>query len=106
MVLKFEYNNTIFYLGENAQDNWNLLSKNKNFIWLHLNSFSSGHCVIESDDIKDKKLINYGSLLVKNGSKYKDMKNLKVIYTQLKNVTKGSNIGEVNIKGKCKFITI
>jgi hypothetical protein len=104
-MIKFEYDNIIFYLGENAKDNWNLLNKDKNFIWFHLNSFPSGHCIAETYDI-NKKIINYGAMLVKNNSKYKNMKNIKVIYTQLKNITKSTNIGEVNIKRKCKFVII
>ena len=104
MVLKYEKDNYILYLGENAQENWDLLKNDKNSIWLHLNNFSSSHCIItNTNNNYTKQIIMYGAQLVKLNSKYKNMKNVKVVYTSLKNVKKGDKVGEVIIK-KCKFV--
>jgi predicted ribosome quality control (RQC) complex YloA/Tae2 family protein len=45
------YNNIPIIIGKNAQENWDLLSKNPNFTWLHLKSFPSCHVIIESTSI-------------------------------------------------------
>ena len=48
MVLKFIKDSYILYLGENAQENWDLLSKDKKFLMVsYLDSFPSSHCIIE-----------------------------------------------------------
>jgi predicted ribosome quality control (RQC) complex YloA/Tae2 family protein len=108
MVLKFIKDNYILYLGENAQENWDLLKNDKSSMWLHLNNFPSGHCIITKsclDKNYNKQIIMYGAQLIKEHSKYKNLKNIKVVYTELKNVKKGEVIGEVIIK-KCKFIIL
>ena len=45
-----EFNNIKYYIGENAEDNWDLFEKskeiNENYIWFHLNSFSSPYVIM------------------------------------------------------------
>ena len=79
----FEYENVEFYMGENAKDNWDLLDKsveiNNNYIWFHLNSFSSPYVIMYStiEELKIKyteskiqEFLNYGAKLCKENSKY------------------------------------
>jgi len=113
-----EYNNIKFYIGENAKDNWQLLDDsnmiNKNFIWFHLNSFSSPYVIMYStiEDIKNKSenniddFLTFGANLCKENSKYKFLKDIKIIYTSLKKLKKTDNIGEVIISGKKNYIKL
>lgn len=101
-----EDENINIYVGENAQDNWDLLdNSNQNSTWMHLSKFSSPYVIIDSKD-PSKKIINYGACLCKQHSKYNNLKKIKVIYTNVKNVTKADKIGSVIIKGKTKEIII
>lgn len=109
-----EFNNIKFYIGQSAKENWDLLDKtiNKSYIWFHLNSFPSPYVImytsledLEKIDISNSYLY-YGANLCKENSKYKFLKNLKIIYTPVKNLSKTSIIGEVLIKGKKNFIKI
>lgn len=181
------YKNVLFYIGKNAQENWDLLdfSKkiNKKFIWFHLDSFPSGYVIMHStiEDIKKHNIcketckvtcevtckvtcdtcdtckvicntclnnnnqeysikcnnfklcnkcnknyqcdncktcneckeksyyenygtieeyLQYGANLCKENTKYRNLKNIYVIYTSLDKLHKSSFIGEVNINGK------
>ena len=40
-------NNTTYWLGKNAQDNWDIIKNAEvNWIWMHLDKFPSGHVII------------------------------------------------------------
>lgn len=110
-----EYEGVNFIIGENAQDNWNLLSSSKQqWIWFHLDKFSSPY-VILTESLKDLKNNTYekswreyivkAGLLCKENSKHKNNK-VKIIYTNVKNVSKGTSVGEAIIKGKVSHIVI
>lgn len=110
-----EFKNIIYIIGQNAQDNWNILDlykkENDKYIWFHLNSFSSPYVIMCSslDNLEISEINNYlyfGAELCKNNSKYRNLPNLKIIYTSLKKLTKTNKIGEVIISGKKKQITI
>ena len=93
-------------IGENAQENWDLIDDaSQSEIWFHLDSFSSPHVVIKHSN-PPKYLIKQAANLCKMNSKYSNFKNLKVIYTTIKNIKKDSEIGSVTIKGKVNKITI
>ena len=110
---KETYKNIDFFIGENAQDNWNILDNakkiNENFIWFHLNSFPSS-CVIMYQFINDNscntELLNFGANLCKQNSKYKYLKDIKICYTTLNKLNKTNKIGEVTIVGKKKTIKL
>jgi hypothetical protein len=91
----------IFYIGQNAQENHNLIIKsNDNDLWLHISDFSSPHVIasIHAIDIDRKDLkyvIKQGAILCKQYSRYKSDKNLEIIYTKIKNVTLTNIIGSV-----------
>ena len=92
-------NNDITYrLGRNAQENFDLIDEaDPEDWWFHLADESSGHCIIDSS-IVDKEMIIFASNLVKEYSKLKNNKKVKVIYTQVKNITKTKTIGMVIVK--------
>jgi hypothetical protein len=104
-----EYKNILFYIGQNAQDNWDILEHslkiNENYLWFHLNSFPSPYvimcCTLEdicSNDIND--IFYYAGDLCKQNSKYKNLKDIKICYTSLKKLKKTNKIGEIIITGK------
>jgi hypothetical protein len=113
-----EYNDIKFYIGENAKDNWKLLDDskmiNENFIWFHLNSFPSSYVIMYStiDEIKNNlennidDFLSFGANLCKENSKYKFLKDIKIIYTSLKRLKKTDNVGEVLISGKKNYIKL
>ena len=47
-----EFNNVKFILGQNAQENWNILDQakkeNEYYVWFHLNNFPSGYVIMYS----------------------------------------------------------
>ena len=98
-------NITIFRLGENAKDNHTLIDDaDKNDWWFHLDGESSGHCIVEKELI-DKEDIIYASSLVKEKSKLKNESKVRICYTQVKNLKKTKNPGEVILlKNPEKFV--
>ena len=116
----FEFATVKFYVGQTAKENWELIDKakseNQDFIWFHLNSFPSPHVImwssisiLENNEIKDNPInlyLLYGANLCKEYSKYNNYKDLKIMYTTIKKISKTDTIGEVEIKGKNKIIKI
>tara|TARA_B100000900_G_scaffold415334_1_gene444847 strand:- start:6880 stop:7218 length:339 start_codon:yes stop_codon:yes gene_type:complete len=110
---KETYKNIDFFIGENAQDNWNILDNakkiNENFIWFHLNSFPSSFVIMYqfiNDNSCNTELLNFGANLCKQNSKYKYLKDIKICYTTLNKLNKTNKIGEVTIVGKKKTIKL
>ena len=115
---KIEFNSIQFIIGQSAIDNWNIFKEakaiNDNYIWFHLNSFSSPYVIMYAslDDIKNDPslnyidFLNYGANLCKQYSKYTFLKDLKIIYTSLKKLTLSETCGEVIISGKTQIIKL
>lgn len=99
------YLDTTIIIGENAQDNWDIIDFESNYIWLHLNSFPSCHIIINDVNI-DNDILLYAAQLCKHNTKYKNLKDIKVCYTRCSNLKKGSDIGSVIYKSKRKVNTI
>jgi len=84
----------IFYIGKKQTENFEVIDKGKaHDLWFHAKDISSCHVVCEVPDDIDKKDLRYiitvGALLCKNNTnKLKSLKNVDIIYTQIKNVTK------------------
>ena len=82
---EIEYENYIFYIGQNAKENWELLDKlskiNNEYIWFHLNSFPSPYVIVNStiSDLSKSSHLDdvllFGSQLCKDYSKYKYLSN-------------------------------
>ena len=93
----FTFNNIQFLLGQNAQENWDILEEaqkiNSDYIWFHLNSFPSGFVIMYSslntiNDCCCNDFLYYGANLCKLNSKYKTLNDLKICYTAVKNLSK------------------
>ena len=88
-----------FYIGKNAKDNFDVIDMgSEDDIWFHANNESSSHVVAIIPDEIDKKelksIVKIGAQLCKqNTSKLTSLKNVEIIYTQLKHVKKTSVIG-------------
>ena len=94
---EFLYKNVIFYCGQNANENWDLLDKSNNenieYIWFHLNSFASPYVIMFStiNELKNQysedevlEILTHGAEICKENSKYKFLNDLKIVYTSLK----------------------
>ena len=83
-----------FYIGKNQNENFEVIDKGKTEdLWFHAKDVSSCHVVCEVPTDIDKKdmryIITIGALLCKsNTNKLKGLKNVNIVYTQIKNVTK------------------
>lgn len=87
-------------IGENAKDNWDIIDMSKqNDIWFHVSNHPSCHVILDTTPNKGKQphksVLNYCAALCKEGSKVKDAKNIKIIYTEIKNIKKGDKVGAV-----------
>ena len=88
-----------FYIGKSKEDNFDVIDAgNENDLWFHASHDSSCHIVCEVPDNIDrsdmKYIIKMGALLCKNNTnKLKTQKNVEIIYTQIKNITKTAIAG-------------
>jgi len=86
----------VFHIGKNKEENFEVIDKGSaNDIWFHVKDISSCHVVAVVPQDIDKKGLRYiikvGGLLCKNNtSKLKGVKNVEIIYTQIKNIIKTS----------------
>lgn len=110
-----EYKDIKFYRGENAIDNFELLDKFNSYpdyVWLHLNSFSSGYIIIEIEKkellkrVDYQDILNYAANLCKQYTKYKNVPNIKIMWTTISKVIKTEKVGQVIISGKKNFIKL
>jgi len=99
------YNEITINIGQNAEENWNIIDFESDYIWLHLNSFPSCHVIIEDNNPSNDILI-HAATLCKTNTKYKYLKNLKICYTKCNNLKKGNDVGSVIYKSKRKVNTI
>ena len=103
--------NVTFYIGQNAQDNHNIIDEaDPEDIWFHIHETSSCHviAIVHNMSITKKqlsKIIKQGALLCKQYSKQKSHRNTNIIYSKLKNVTKTHTVGSVNV-ADYKIVTI
>ena len=84
----------VYHIGKDKTDNFKVIDLgNENDLWFHAENESSCHVVCEVPDDIDKSdmryIIKVGCLLCKNNTnKLKSQKNISIIYTQIKNITK------------------
>ena len=99
-------------IGQNAKENWNLIDNSEAFdLWFHLSNHPSSHVII-SQDLKSEPEIFYPNQIIllaadycKSHSKQKNTSKVKVVYTQIQNLTKGKEVGSVIISNE-KFIIV
>ena len=99
------FNDTVILIGQNAQENWDLIDFESDFIWLHLNSFPSCHVIIK-DENPDNDTLQVAAEMCKENTKYRNLKNLKICYTKCSNLKNGSDVGSVIYKSKRQVKTI
>ena len=103
---------TIYWIGRNAQDNWDIINESEqNWLWIHLDKFPSGHVIIK-EKIEKNTESNYPNQIIsiaadycKNQSKSKNNKKLKIVFTEVLNIKKGKEVGSV-IVSKPKYLFI
>jgi hypothetical protein len=109
------YNDIKYVIGQNAKENYNILDQaykiNCDYIWFHLNSFPSCFVIMYSTlyELKPNNIHDYlthGANLCKQNTKYRNLADLKICYTQLKKLKKTNKIGEIIISGKRNIIKL
>lgn len=97
-------------IGQNAKENWNLIDDSDPFdLWFHLDDYPSSHVIISQDLNSDpdifypNQIISLAADYCKTHSKQKNLSKIKVVYTQIQNLTKGKEIGSVFVSEK-KYI--
>lgn len=99
-----ECENVIIKLGENACENTELIKiSSPDFLWIHLKSFPSGHVVIESDNCNQSQL-KIGMRMCLDGTKYRNMKDVKFSVTKISNIVCTKKKGEVQFKSNKKVL--
>ncbi len=84
----------VFHIGKKQSENFEVIDNGDNDdLWFHAKNESSCHVVCELPNDINKKDLRYitkvGALLCKNNTnKLKSLKNVEIIYTQIKNITK------------------
>jgi predicted ribosome quality control (RQC) complex YloA/Tae2 family protein len=104
--------NIEFRVGQNAQDNFDLIDdSNPDDLWFHISQESSCHVVasIPPDNNYDKKTVKkiavQGAVICKQCSRYKSGKDVHVIYTKIQNLVKTPTVGAVSV-GEYKTIIV
>lgn len=99
----------VYYVGENAKDNWDIIHKAKNenadWVWFHLSNLPSAHVIIckTLESMKKDKDWKYNKFhaaqLIVDHSKFKNVPKLKVMCAKVKDVsTKTEKEGSVIVK--------
>lgn len=98
------YKDSIIHIGQNAKENWQILSKaSQKSLIFHLKSFPSPYVILTNGDNYDMETIEYCAKLCLENSKMKNLRNVYIEYTVVSNVTKGDIIGEMVYKS-CKKV--
>lgn len=98
-------------IGQNAQDNWNIIDNAlPQDVWFHLQDFSSPHVILKNHEflritLIPKWLLIECGIVCKKRSSHKKDKNIDIIYTFVKNIKKGVDVGSV-ITDKISVLTI
>lgn len=96
-------------VGQNALENWLLIDESKqNDIWFHIEGYPSPHVIIYVPPKSkiSKQTIKYAASLCKSNSKFKGNNQVAIIYTQMKNISKGDQVGSVFLKKRTQKIII
>jgi predicted ribosome quality control (RQC) complex YloA/Tae2 family protein len=95
-------------IGENAQDNWDIIDKSKqNDLWFHVENQPSSHVILSLPDSKSKctgQTIIHCAKLCKQHSKFKNIPKIGIIYTEIKSISKGDKVGQVNTKKVSRIV--
>lgn len=102
----FEYDDTVVNLGQNALENTQLVGEsNPNHVWVHLESFPSGHVIIQCEE-PSNEVLTYAMNICLEGTRQKNMKNVKASVTKVSNLILTDTPGEVIFKSNRKVKSI
>lgn len=90
-------------IGTNARENWRIIdSSEDDDIWFHLKDYPSCHVIVQlKKEINSTEILEISKLVIENTNKYKNVKNLKISYCLIKDITKNKNkVGSVFIKNE------
>ena len=93
-----------YIIGRSADENHEIIEHaNPYYLWFHVSNYPSCHviCKLENKKYESKlfhKIIKQGALCCKQYCKFKNVHDVSIIYTYIKNVTKTEKIGEVVAK--------
>lgn len=84
-----------YILGKSAEDNWNIYRNSElTDVIFHLDKFSSPYVIINVPiNELTKEQIQMAASMCKSNSKYKNLKNLGVMYTSISNTKLGDTVG-------------
>ena len=97
------------FIGQNKIENWSLLSGRNSWDYIfHLASFPSCYVIVSLENPKEleKKYITKIAKLCKHNTKYKNVPNIKIEYTNISNILKGNVLGEYKYVSRKKINTI
>jgi predicted ribosome quality control (RQC) complex YloA/Tae2 family protein len=103
--------NIEFRVGQNAQDNFDLIDDSgPDDLWFHISKTSSCHVVASiPQNVIDKKILKkiavQGAVICKQHSNYKSERDVHVIYTKIQNLVKTPTVGAVSV-GEYKMIIV
>lgn len=115
------YKDIVFKIGTNKTENSVLLnlanSENQHYIWFHLNSFASCFVIMyetidnlkrvhnfDNNEIND--ILTYGAKLCLENTKYRNLRDIYVVYCPLHKIKTTTIEGCVIVTGKKKLIKI
>ena len=97
----------IIIIGNNAKENWAIIDNaSENDYWFHLSDYPSCHiiCKPNKDKLEKEEIKKIGILCKINTNKCKNLNNIYVDYTLIKNVKKDDKIvGKVSISNHKTF---
>ena len=107
MPLQVIYDDLVFSIGKNAEDNWNLIDDSVGGdIWVHLHDHPSPHVVIENTKKIEEHHILHACQLCKERSKMKMNKGVKCCVLDIKYIKKGKKKGEVKLLKVPKIVKV
>lgn len=93
-----------FCIGQNADDNFHVIDcSDPDDLWFHIHGLSSCHVIAKVvgkkiDRKNVSKIVKQGALICKQHSKCRSEKNVHVMFSKVKNLTKTKTVGAVNLK--------
>jgi predicted ribosome quality control (RQC) complex YloA/Tae2 family protein len=96
----------LIYLGENQKENDTLVKEcDGGDTWFHVANHPSGHAIYTGDEPSNDAIARVAAL-VKQQSKLKDLKKVKVNYIQLKHVKPTKTLGQVMLAKSPGIVTV
>jgi len=101
MVHVMETEHGLVSIGQNAKENWELVSRaGQRDTWFHVKSTSSAHVLLHASDDEDRPsraAIMMCASLAKEHSKMRHVRRCKVMFAPAKNVRRADAVGSVTV---------